>query len=168
MAEIVQQVNELANLQNRSESLIALAVQNAEIRANIGRKISEMREQFQALAGVLASAKSVANRVEGANAKQTEHLDKLARALESAPTSTDLERSVGELSAVVQGLGGQPPGAPTGSMETAAVIEDNMSTELPFKDAISSGGYRYSRKRKTPTRKKTSSRRRRKHKTRRR
>ncbi len=174
MAEIVQQVNELANLQNRSEALLAVARQNAMVRASVGAKVVEIGEQLGRLAEVLASARLVSNRVKGANEKQTKHLDELAAALEAAPTSADLERSVDELSAVVQGLGGQPPGAPTASMEPVSAINNSVSAsptedELPFQDARSRGGYRYSRRRKTPTRRKgTPTRRRRKSKSRRR
>ena len=161
MASVRAQVNELADLQGRSAALLALAQQNALVRASIGSKIVDIGEQLGKFAEVLATARLVANKVEGANERQTKHLDNLMSALEAAPTSADLERSVDELSAVVKGMDGQPPGAPAAIMETE-------SQELPFQEARSIGGYRYSRRRKTPTRKRTPSRRRRKNKTRRR
>ena len=173
MAAVVQQVNDLADLQNRSQALIDLAVQNAAIRGNIARKVMGMQEQVRALAGVLAAARGVADKVEGATERQTAHLDKLAAALNQAPTSAELETSVDELGTLVGDLCG-PPGSPTASMEPVSAINNPVSApptadELPFQDARSRGGYRYSRRRKTPTRKrKTPTRKRRKSKTRRR
>ena len=161
MASVRAQVNELADLQGRSAALLALAQQNALVRASIGSKIVDIGEQLGKFAEVLATARLVANKVEGANERQTKHLDNLMSALEAAPTSADLERSVDELSAVVKGMDGQPPVSPPSTLSAV--------TPPFFPSAPPAGGYRYSRRRKTPTRKrKTPSRHRRKNKNRRR
>ena len=172
MAAVVQQVNELADLQGRSEAILTLARRNAEVRGNIGRKTAEIAAQLKQVGEVLNRAKLVSDRVVGANEKQTEHLNNLETALNQAPTSEELDDQVDTLSALAMSLEGGPPGAPPSNLsaESQGLIDEiDAALATP-----ASGGYRYSRRRKTPTRRKTAtrkrtpSRRRRKHKTRRR
>ena len=162
MTAIVRQVNELADLQGRSETILALAESNAVIRGNIGRKTAEIAAQLGRVGEVLKRAKVVADRVVGANDAQTAHLDKLETALKKAPTAGELDEQIDALSALANGLDGGPPSTPPSNLNPDA------ATFVPAVPQTTTGGYRYNRRRKTPTRKKTSSRRRRKHKTRRR
>jgi hypothetical protein len=163
MATVIDQVNELADLQGRSAAILTLARHNAEVRGNIGRKTAQIAAQLKQVGEVLNRAKLVADRVVGANEKQTEHLNNLETALNQAPTAEELDEQVDTLSALAMSLEGGPPAAPP----------SNLSADAPafVPAAPPAGGYRYSRRRKTPTRRKTAtrkrtpSRRRRKHKT---
>jgi len=166
MADIRAQVNELADLQGRSAALIALAEQNAAGRANIAQKVTEIEEQISRVGDVMSAAKLVADRVEGANEKQTQHLEALEGALRKAPTAEELDDRLQNLKVLATSLNEQGPRG----LNTVAPPSKLSAVTPPFvPSAPPAGGYRYSRRRKTPTRKrKTPSRRRRKHKTRRR
>ena len=58
MAAVVQQVNELADLQGRSEAILTLARRNAEVRGNIGRKTAEIAAQLKQVGEVLNSGET--------------------------------------------------------------------------------------------------------------
>ena len=167
MATVIDQVNELADLQGRSAAILTLARRNAEVRADIGRKTVEITAQINRVGEALRAAQVVAARVVGANDKQTEHLNNLEAALNQAPTAEELNVQVDVLSALTKGLDEGPPATPP----------SNLSANTPafVPESPPAGGYRYSRRRNTPTRRKTPTRkrktptrRRRKSKTRRR
>jgi hypothetical protein len=147
---IVEQVNELANLQGRSQALIDLAVENSRIRASIGATVSSMQVNMNKLREVLISARAVSDRVTGANKKQSDLLDALEAALRENP-STDLEKNVGELSTLISQMSEGPAVGP--AIETAADIERGLQSALSALDQ--QGGYQYGHKRRTPSMKKS-------------